>query len=73
MISNNFSFVQGEVDLQESDISLAQRHWNSRVAKNYREQMAEIKKKGKRPKWMSEAVWNKWVDWWATDEFKVNL
>ena len=61
------------MDLQESDIALFQRHWNSRIAKNYREKMAEIKKIGKRPKWMSEAVWDKWVDWWNSEEFKVNL
>ena len=48
--------------MQESDIGLFQRHWNSRIAKNYREKMAEIKKIEKRPKWMSEAVWDKWVN-----------
>ena len=57
----------------EPDVNLVQRHWNSRIAKNYKETMSETKKVGKKPKWMSVTVWKKWVEWWNSEEFKVNL
>ena len=54
-------------------MKLVQRHWNSKVAKNYREKMNELKKQGKQPKWMGDEVFEKMVAWWDTPEFKVNL
>ena len=54
-------------------MSLVQRPWKSKVARNYREKMNELKKKGKKPKQMGNEVFEKMVVWWDMPEFKVNL
>lgn len=59
--------------MAEPDVAMVQRHWNSKVAKNYREVMSALKKSGKKPNWMGASVWDSWMSWWETDEFKVNL
>ena len=48
-ITHIFANMQAEVDLADSDISVVQRHWNSKIAKNYRETLNNIKQSGKRP------------------------
>ena len=65
--------MQGEVDLTDSDVSVVCRHWRSKIAKNYRETINNIKTSGKRPHWMSEAVFDELATWWSNEDFVVNL
>lgn len=72
-ITHIFSNVQGEVDLADADVSVVRRHWSSKIAKNYRETINSIKTSGKRPHWMSEAVFDEFATWWSNEDFVVNL
>lgn len=66
--------TQGAVDLQETDLDLVKRHWNSKVAANYRQTMNTLKSSGKRQSWVSESVWNDLLTYWnSNEEFLVNL
>lgn len=65
--------MQGEVDLADSDVSVVRRHWSSKIAKNYRETINNIKTSRKRPHWMSEAVFDEFATWWSNEDFVVNL
>ena len=63
--------MQGAVQLQDEDVNQVKRHWNSKIAKNYRDTMSTLRKAGKKPNWMGDNIWDSWVAWWSGDEFKV--
>ena len=66
--------TQGAVDLQETDLDLVKRHWNSKVTANYRQTMNTLKSSGKRQSWVSESVWNDLLTYWNSNEdFLVNF
>lgn len=65
--------MQGHVDIQDADLSVVQRHWQSKIAKNYRETLNAVKSSGSKPNWMSAVVWEQFIRWWANEEFQVNL
>ena len=68
-----YSNVQGNVDLQDADLSVVQRHWQTKIAKNYRETLNAIKTAGSKPNWMSDNVWEEFLKWWKNDDFTVKL
>ena len=47
-------------------------HWNKKMRKNYRDTLSKAKSAGKRPTWMSDAVWSDFVRLWETPEAKVS-
>ena len=44
-----------------------------KMRKNYRDTISEIKKSGKKPRWMGESVWQGWLRYWEMDEAKASI
>ena len=65
--------TQAAIDIQTDDMVLAREYWMKKMRKNYRDSISEIKKSGKRPRWMGESVWQAWLGYWETDEAKASI
>lgn len=65
--------TQAEIDIHADDMVLAEMYWMKKMRANYKESIYEIKKSGKKPKWMGESVWQAWQAYWETDEAKASI
>ena len=65
--------MQASFIVDPEDLGMFRTHWERKMRKNYRGMLSKMKEAGKKPNWMSENLYARFVQYWESEDAKVNF